>query len=98
MKVILKYKNDQSIITISNQCKNRNSFSFSKVDKKSNGTSILNEDKNMVSESYDIPIKIENENTDVLSIFFFFFCTSYNSSIKSRKFSKNLKLAEITPL
>ena len=53
-----------------NQCKNRNSFSFSKVDKKSNGTSILNEDKNMVSESYDIPIKIANENTDVLSNFF----------------------------
>ena len=95
MKAILKYKNDQSIITIRNQCKNRNSFSFSKVDKKSNETSILNKDKNMVSESYDIPIKIANENIDVLSNFF---CTSFNSSIKSRKFYKTLKLADITPL
>ena len=50
---------------------------------------------NKVSQGSDIPLKIVKENIDVFSDFL---CVSFNSSIKSRKFPKNLKFADITPL
>ena len=48
-----------------------------------------------VTQSCDIPIKIAKENIDIFSNFL---CVSFSSSINSRKFQKNLKLADITSL
>ena len=95
MKAILKYRNHLSIITSRNQCKNRNSFSFIKVEKKINENLILNQDLNKVSQSSDIPLKTVKENTDILNDCL---CNSFKISIKSTNFPKNLKLAGTTPL
>ena len=95
VKAILKYRNHPSIVAIRNQCKNRDSSSFTEVDKKEFEHLILNQDVNKVSQSCDIPLKIVKKNTDVFSNFL---CANFSSSVKSGKFQKNLKLADITPL
>ena len=56
---------------------------------------ILNQDVNTVNQSSYIPLKTVKENIDIFNDSL---CVSFNSSIKSRKFPKNLKLADITPL
>ena len=50
---------------------------------------------NKVPQSSDIPLTIVMEDIDIFSDFL---CVSFNSSIKSKNFKKNLKLADITPL
>ena len=55
----------------------------------------MNQNVNTVSQSSDIPLKILKENIDIFSDFL---CVSFNNSIKSKKFQKNLKLADITHL
>ena len=56
---------------------------------------ILNQDISKVSQSSDIPLKIVKEKTDIFSDLL---CVSFNSLIKSRKFPRNHKLTDITPL
>ena len=96
MKVILEYRNHPNIATIKNQCENRASFSFPKLDNKEVEHLILNQDVNSVSKSTNIPLKFVLENHDIYSNFL---CASFNSSIKLKKFPQNLiKLASITLL
>ena len=89
IKAILKYRNHPSIIAIRNQCKYRASFSSPEVDEKEFEHLILNQDVNKVSQNANILLKIVKENI--------FLCVTMNSSIKSRKFTKNLKLTDKTP-
>ena len=83
IKAILKHKHQPSTATIRNQCK------------KEIEHLILNHDVNKISQSSDIPLKIVKDNIDIFSDFL---CASFNSSINLRKFPKNPKLADITPL
>ena len=83
IKAILKHKHQSSTATIRNQCK------------KEIEHLILNHDVNKISQSSDIPLRIVKDNID---IFCDFLCASFNISINSRKFPKNPKLADITPL
>ena len=95
VKTILKYRRDPSIVAIRNQCKNRDSFSFTEVDKKEVKHLILNQEVNKVSPSSDILLKTVKENIDIVTNSL---CASFNSSIKSRKFLKNLNFPDIRPL
>ena len=49
----------------------------------------------LISPSSDIPLKVVMETIDIFSDFL---CASFNSSIKSKKFPNNLKIADITSL
>ena len=49
----------------------------------------------LTKKKLNIPLKIVMENIDIFSDFL---SVSFNSSIKSKNFKKNLKLADITPL
>ena len=69
MKEILKYRDHSNIVIIRNQCKNRNSFNFTKAERKELKHLILNQDANKVSQSSDIPLKILKENIDIFSDF-----------------------------
>ena len=69
MKEILKYADHSSIVIIRNQSKNRNSFNFTKAERKEFKHLILNQDANKVSQSSDIPLKILKENIDIFSDF-----------------------------
>ena len=90
IKATLKYRNHPNIVTIRNQCKNRDSFRFTEVGKREVEHFILNQGVSKVSQS-----SVEQ--------WFFrdFLCTSFNNSINLTKFpppKKNLKLADIKPL
>ena len=95
IKAIRKYRNHPSIAAIRNQWKSRASFSFTEVGKKEVKHLILNQDVNKVSQSSDIPLKIVKENIVIFSNFLY---VNFSSSVKSRKFPKNLKFADIKPL
>ena len=54
---------------------------------------ILNLNGNKFCQNFDIPNKVIKENSDIFKIFL---CTSFNSSIKTFKFLRCLKLANIS--
>ena len=54
---------------------------------------ILNLNGNKFCQNFDIPNKVIKENSDIFKIFL---CTSFNSSIKTFKFLRYLKLANIS--
>ena len=94
LKAVLKYRKHPNIVAIRNKCKNKGSFSFVGFDKKEIEKEILKLDANKASRDSDILIKLLKENVNIFSDFV---CTSFNNSINMSKFSKNLKLADITP-
>ena len=94
LKAVLKYRKHPSIVAIRNKCKNKVSFSFVGFDKKEIEKEILKLDANKASQDSDILIKLLKENVNIFSDFV---STSFNNSINMSKFSKNLKLADITP-
>ena len=99
LKVILKYRNHLSILTIGEVCKNKSNkqplFSFSQATRE-----ILREipslDTTKQCQDADIPTKILKENADIFSDFLFAY---YNTSIvKSSKLPSILTLADIIPV
>ena len=78
LKVILKYRNHPSIISIQNKCKDKGSFSFNEVDQKQIVKEFLGLDANKASESSDIPKKVLKENANIFSNFL---CSRFSNSI-----------------
>lgn len=78
-KEIVKYTKHSGIVAIRKKYKNKDSFSFSEVEKKETEKKILNLDVNKASK--------RKEN---IGIFCDFACTSFSNSIKSAKFPGNL--------
>ena len=50
IKAILKYRNHPGIVAIKNQCKNKDSFSFTEANKKEVEHLVLNQNVNKVSK------------------------------------------------
>ena len=82
IKLILKYRNHPSILTIGEVCKNKLNkqpfFSFSKVTKNEIVKELLNLDTSKASQDSDIPTKILIENSDIFAEFLF---ANYNASV-----------------
>ena len=100
LKVILKYRNHLSILTIGEVCKNKSNkqplFSFSEVTRDEILKEILSLDTTKACQDTDIPTKILKENADIFSDFLFAY---YNTSIvKSSKLPSILTLADIIPV
>ena len=100
LKVILKYRNHPSVLTIGEACKNKSNkqplFSFSQATRAEILKEILSLDTTKTCQDTDIPTKIHKENADILSDLFFEY---YNASVvKSSKFPSILTLADIMPV
>ena len=54
----MKYRNNPSIITIQNKCKDKDSFNFIEFDQKQIEKEILKLDVNIASQNSDIPTKV----------------------------------------
>ena len=97
LKVILKYRNHPSILTIGEVCKSKSNkqplFSFSQATRDEILKEILSLDSTKAGQDTDIPTKILKENRDIFSDFLFAY---YNASVvKSSKFPSILTLADI---
>ena len=72
LKVILKYRNHPSILTIGEVCKNKSnkqpSFSFSQASRDKILKEILSLDTTKACQDTDIPTKILKENADIFSL------------------------------
>ena len=79
LKAIFKCRNHPSIIAIQSNCKDKGSFNFIEVDQKQIKKEILKLDVNKASQSFDIPLKVWKENSDIFSNFLF---NSFSNSIK----------------
>ena len=100
LKVILKYRNYPSILTIGEVCKNKSNkqplFSFSQATWDETLKEILSLDTTKTCQDTDIPTKILKENADTFSDFLFAY---YNASVvNSSKFPSILTLADIIPV
>ena len=100
IKLILKYRNHPSILTIGEACKNKLDkqplFSLSKVTKNEIVKELLSLDTSKASQYSDIPTKILIENSDIFAEFLF---ANYNASVVENSiFPSVLKLADITPV
>ena len=82
IRLILKYRNHPSILTIGEACKNKLNkqllFSFSKVTKNEIVKELLSLDTSKASQYSDIPTKILIENSDIFAEFLF---ANYNASV-----------------
>ena len=86
-----KYRKHLSIVSIHWKCKNKDSFSFAEIKKEiEKGNLIL--DANKATQNSDIPKNIVKKDIEIFSNFI---CISFTSSIKTWKFSGNLKLEDI---
>ena len=100
LKVILKYRNHPSILTIGEVCKNKSNkqplFSFSQATRDEILKEILSSDTPKTCQDTDIPTKILKENADIFSDFLFAY---YNASVvESSKCPSILALADIIPV
>ena len=95
IKLILKYRNHPSILTIGEVCKSKLNkqplFSFSKVTKNEIVNELLSLDTCKASQDSDIPTKILIENSDIFAELLF---ANYNAL----QTPSVLKLADITPV
>ena len=89
----MKYRNHPSIIAIRSKCKDKGNFNFIEVDQKQIEKEILKLDVNKASQSFDIPIKVLKENSDIFNSFL---CNSFNNFIKLSTFPEILKDTDIT--
>ena len=71
IKIILKYRNYLSILTIGEVCKERSAsrFSFSNVCKEEILKDILNLDTSKICQDNDVPTRVITENADVFAEF-----------------------------
>ena len=105
LKVILKYRNHSSILTIGEVCKNKSKkqplFSFSRATIGEILKEILSLDTTKACQDTYEPTKILKENADIFSnaeIFSNFLFACYNGSVvKSSKFPSISTLANIIP-
>ena len=97
IKLILKYRDHPSILTIGEVCKEKSDspFLFTGIDKEEILKEILNLDASKACQDTDIPTKILKENADV---FVDFLHTSFNKFVKKSEFPSALKQANITPV
>ena len=100
LKVIMKYRNHPSILTIGEVCKNKSSkqplFLFSQATRDEILKEILSLDTTKTCQDTDIPTKILKENADIFSDFLFAY---YNASVvNNSKFPSILTLADIIPV
>ena len=99
-KIILKYRNHSSILSIGEVCKNKLNkqplFSFSQATRDEILKKILSLDTTKTCQDTDIPTKILKENADILSVFLLGY---YNANVvKSSKFSSILTVADKIPV
>ena len=80
-------------IDIESKYRHVSCFSFVEVNEADIQKQILNLNGNKFCQNFDIPNKVIKENSDIFKIFL---CTSFNSSIKTFKFLRYLKLANIS--
>ena len=95
LKVILKYRNHPSTLTIGEVCKNKTNkqplFSFSQATRDEILKEILTLDTTKACQNTDIPTKILKENADIFSDFLLAY---YDASVvKTSKFPSILTLA-----
>ena len=87
IKLILKYRNHPSILTIGEARKNKLNkqplFSFSKVTKNEIVKELLSLDTSKASQYSDIPTKILIENCDIFAEFLF---ANYNASVVENQY------------
>ena len=100
LRVILKYRNHPSILTIGEVCKNKSNkqplFSFSEITRDEILKEILSLDTTKACQDIDIPTKVLKQNADIFSDFLFAY---YNASVvKTSKFPSILTLADIIPV
>ena len=100
LKVILKYRNHPSILTIREVCKNKSNkqplFSFSQGTRDKILNETLSLDTTKAFEDTAIPAKVLKENSDIFSDFLFAY---YKASIaKSSKFPSMLILGDMIPV
>ena len=95
LKVIVRYRNHPSILTIEEVCKKSRkfSFSFSQVGKKDILEEILRLDIKKAAQESDIPSRYIKENSD---IFGEYLLSSFNDAIDKSCFPTALKQAKIT--
>ena len=97
LKVIVRYRNHPSILTIEEVCKKSHkfSFSFSEVGKKDILEEIQRLDIKKAAQESDIPSRIIKENLDILGEYLL---SSFNDAIDNSYFLTALKQANITPV
>ena len=97
IKLILKYRDHPSMLTIGEVCKEKSDspFLFTGIEKEEKLKKILNLDASKTWQDTDVPTKILKENADSFADFLH---TSFNEFVKKSEFSSVLKLANITPV
>ena len=97
LKVIVRYRNHPSILTIEEVCKKSHkfSFSFSQVGKKDILEGMQRLDIKKAAQESDILSRIIKENSD---IFGQYLLSSFNDAIDKSYFPTALKQANITPV
>ena len=95
IKLILKYRDHPSILTIEEVCKEKSDspFLFTGIDKEEILKEILNLDAWKACQDTDVPTKIIKENADIFPDFLH---TSFNEFVKKSEFPSVLKQANIT--
>ena len=97
IKLILKYRDHPSILTIGEVCKEKSDspFLFTGIEKEEILKKILYLDASKTWQDTDVPTKILKENADSFADFL---QTSFNEFVKKSEFSSVLKQANITPV
>ena len=97
IKLILKYRDHPSILTIGEVCKEKSDspFLFTGIDKEEILKEILNLDASKACQDTDVPTKILKENADIFADFLH---ASFNEFVKKSEFPSVLKQANITPV
>ena len=94
LKAILKYRKHLSIIAINDRYKGNDTLNFNEVHETEIKNQILQLNKRIATQGYDIPNRVIIENADIFSDIL---CNNFNNSIVSSNFPQCLKLADITP-
>ena len=95
LKIIEKFKNHPSIVSIQNQNWEMNKFSFQAIEKADIRKEILNMNCSKASQESDIPTKIIKMNVELFSDFLF---RGLNKSLQICEFPSCMKLADVTPV
>ena len=85
IKLILKYRDHPSILTIGEICKEKSdsSFLFTGIDEEEILKEILNSDASKVCQDTDVPTKILKENADIFADYLH---VNFNEFVKKSEF------------
>ena len=97
IKLILKYRDHPSILSIGEVCKQKSDspFLFTGIDKEEILKEIINLDASKACQESDVPTKILKENADIFEDFLHM---SFNEFVTKSEFLSALKQANITPV